>query len=284
MVKMGDVWDRTVEFLGDRLGALLGVAILGIFVPLSILNALGGLWATAGMGEQLGLLAVSIALYVAIFWAYLAITATALDPAVASTSWSVAARRLPAGVGVYLILMAGIALLLMPVGALFGLSGIDAAAMQRGEAVAPAAPAMFWAGFLVLLVVLVALLVVSARLVPLTGVIVAERRGAGAIARAWTLTRGATWRLIGVLLLYLVVMQVAVLAAQTVFGSILRLFAGGEGAMSVAAIVTGIIVAAVQSGFSLLGAAFAAKLYQAIVRRAEAPAVAVTAAPGPWLA
>lgn len=267
MVRMGDVWDRTVEFLGDHLGTLLGIAILGIFAPLSILNAIGALWAMSGGVGRAALAAVFVALYVVIFWAYLAITAVALDPAGAPRAWALAARRLPAGIGVYLIMAIAVFLLTMPIGLLFALSGIDMAAMQAGVAVTPAAPGMFWAAIGYGLIFLVLLLFIAARLMPLTGVILAERRGAGAIARAWRLTRGLTWRLVGTFLLYVVVMQVAVMAVQTVFGSILRLFASGDGALNVATIVTGIVVAAVQSAFSLLAAAFAAKLYQTVMRR-----------------
>ena len=36
MVNMGNVWDRTTEFLGENLGAILPLAAIAIFVPQSI--------------------------------------------------------------------------------------------------------------------------------------------------------------------------------------------------------------------------------------------------------
>jgi len=274
MVRMGQVWDRTVEFLGDRLGVLLPVAIGGIFVPTSVLNAFGAVWATAGPGTRGVLTIVTLLLYLAIFWAYLTITAIALDPAARTLHWGAAGRRLPAGVGAYLLLLLGVVVLSMPIGILAVLSGIDVAALGAGVATAPTSRGLLWATMLYALAFGIAILAVGARLLPLTGVVYAERRGAGAIARCWRLTRGLTWRLVGVLVLYIVVLQVAALAAQTVFGSILRLFAGRPGSLDVATIVTGIVVAGVQTGFSLLGAAFAAKLYEATVRREGVAATA----------
>lgn len=273
---MGDVWDRTVERLGEQLGVLLPVAILGIFVPLSVLNALGALWAVAGMGTKLALTLAFVALYLLVFWAYLAITAVMIDPRRGASAWSAVVRRLPAGIGVYLLLGVIGFVLTMPIGMLAALAGIDMSAMQRGVAVAPSSPALVWVAVAYFLAFLVVVLFATARLMPLTAVIVAERRGAGAIARAWRLTRGLSWRLIGVMLLYVIVLQVSTLAAQTVFGSVLRIFAGGRGPLDVATIVTGIVVAAVQTGFGLLGAAFAAQLYVSVVRtEASAPPINV---------
>jgi len=119
------------------------------------------------------------------------------------------------------------------------------------------------------LVELAVVLFVLARLLPLTGVIVAERRGLGAYARAFRLTRGMTWKLLGVILLYAVVAWVSSLAATTVFGSILRLVAPGEGSVTVAGVLTAIAAAAVQAVFTVLAAAFCAKLYVALVRATE---------------
>ena len=40
MVNMGNVWDRTTEFLSDNLGAVVPIALLTIFVPQSISGAI----------------------------------------------------------------------------------------------------------------------------------------------------------------------------------------------------------------------------------------------------
>ena len=36
MVVIGSVWDRTVEFISDNLSAVVPIALMGIFAPLSI--------------------------------------------------------------------------------------------------------------------------------------------------------------------------------------------------------------------------------------------------------
>src|SRR3546814_9103815 len=55
-----------------------------------------------------------------------------------------------------------------------------------------------------------------ARLLPLNSVVVAERRGVGAIRRAFGLTRGLALRIVGVVILFFVVWGVSAMAATTV--------------------------------------------------------------------
>lgn len=265
MVKMGDVWDRTVDFLGDNVGALLPIVVLAIFVPTSISGSLEGLRASAGPGLSLGLAILSLAFGIVAIWAQLAITALAIDPAIGRGAGRAATARLLPAIGVFILVGLLFALAAVPLVAVLVTSHIDFAAMSGGQMAAPAlSPGMGLTLFLLILVTLAAMLWLAARLMPLTAVILAERRGAGAIGRAFALTRGLTWRLIGVMILYAVVALVAVMAAQTVFGSILRLVAGGEGDVTVASVITAVVVAAVQAGFTTLAAAFAAKLYVAV--------------------
>ena len=77
MVNMGNVWDRTTEFLGENLGAIVPVALLAIFVPQSISGAirLAGSGIDQGIGQG-----VTLALLLPVVWGQLAITALALDP------------------------------------------------------------------------------------------------------------------------------------------------------------------------------------------------------------
>jgi len=76
---------------------------------------------------------------------------------------------------------------------------------------------------------------------------------------------GLLGAIIGVMILYFIVSWVAVTAARLVFGSIFRLVAGGGGAMSLSAVLTSVIVAAIQTVFGILVATFIAKLYQALI-------------------
>jgi hypothetical protein len=156
-------------------------------------------------------------------------------------------------------------------------SGVDLSQMRAGSALRPfaAAPGVgLWLG-LTLTAVMIGFLLLIVRLAPLSGLILSERRGAGAIPRAFRLTRGLTWKLVGVVILYAIVSIVAQWAAQGVFGSVLALIAGGEGPVTLAGVLTGAIVAAVQTAFTVLAAAFTAKLYLACVAR-EKTAIGAT--------
>jgi len=55
------------------------------------------------------------------------------------------------------------------------------------------------------------------------------------------------------------------LATQLVFGSIFRLVAGQSDGLSLSNILTSVMVAAVQAGFTVIVPVFSAKLYQALV-------------------
>src|SRR3546814_20166423 len=77
-----------------------------------------------------------------------------------------------------------------------------------------------------------------ARLLPLNSVVVAERRGVGAIRRAFGLTRGLALRIVGVVILFFVVWGVSAMAATPVLGSIFKLAFGGEDAHTLATVLT----------------------------------------------
>ena len=280
MVKMDYVWDRTVEFLGENLSAVLPFAVLGIFLPTSIMNALNPLWSAAGQAEKLGLAVVTLRLVLVMLWGSLAISALVVDPAHRSSAGSTATRRLPAMIGAYALIVLVIAALAIPITIVAAVAGVDMAAVQAGQPMTIASPGAGWGLALYGLLFVAVLLVGSARLLPLSVVVVAERRGAGAITQAWRLTRGMTWRLIGVTILYYAVSTVAGLAMRTVFGSVLRLFGNGDGPITLASVLTGVAVAAVSAGFTTLAAVFAAKLYVAITQTpAPVPSYQSTAKP-----
>ena len=109
-----------------------------------------------------------------------------------------------------------------------------------------------------------ALIWFSARLALVIPTMVMERRGLGVFVRSFKLTRPIQWKILGVLILYVIVLFVSYLAAKLVFGSIFGLIAGGDGAVTVATVLTSILVSVVLTGFSVLATAFTAKLYLAV--------------------
>jgi ABC-type spermidine/putrescine transport system permease subunit II len=66
------------------------------------------------------------------------------------------------------------------------------------------------------------------------------------------------------MLLYIIVSFVSQKAAQFVFGTVFGLVFGSDGTVSLSAVLTSILVAVVASAFSVLAAAFTAKLYRAL--------------------
>lgn len=263
-VTMGNVWDRATEFLSDTSSAVARIALLGIFLPTAVSTIIAPLGAQSTGAGPLAMVAVpliSLVLNLVALWGQLAIAALAIDPpAGRQAAIGLATQRVLPMIGVSLLLLLGFTLLVLPIPIVLAAAGYDLVAAMSGVQVeVPMAAASVVA--LYVLVLIPVLLFIAARMALLTPVVVAERLGIGAIRRSFDLTRGLVWKIIGVLLLYGIVVGVASLAANTVFGSILQLIAGGEGAISVATVVTALIVSAVQTGFVVLAAAFVAKLY-----------------------
>jgi hypothetical protein len=268
MVKMSTVWDRTAEFLSDNIGAIVPIALIAFFVPASISGNFDAVFLTATPGVILALRLVQLAFAILSVWGSLVITAMALERAGGEPATTTARRRLLPALAVSVALGILMMALTLPAPLFLAANGYDLTAIARGEmvAISPAAAGFIWIYFLVLLI---ALGWVGARLIVTTPVIVREQRMFSAIPQSWRLTRGSTWRIIGVLILFVVVATVSALAANTVFGSIFALVAGGgEGGISLAGVLTSIVTAAVQTAFLVLLPAFTAKLYLALSAQA----------------
>ncbi|MEN2788750.1 hypothetical protein ABC974_03860 [Sphingomonas oligophenolica] len=266
---MGTVWDRATEFLSDNLSAILPLALLAIFVPVSISQSLGPLTkmgGSAAMGFQL----VSFVLSIVSLWGQLAIMALALDAAGGRASATAAAnRRLLPVIGISLVLLIGVFVLMLPFGIALALSGFDfQAAVAGGKAELPPGVNAFLGLYLLIFACLLAWL--AARLLLVTPTVIMERRGLGAIGRSFKLTRPVQWKIIGVILLYLIIWSVSVLAAKFVFGAVFGMIAGGDGPVTLGSVLASILESVVLTAFAVLAAAFTAKLYLAVRDAREA--------------
>lgn len=263
---MSGVWDRTAEFLSDNLSALLPIALILIFVPTSIEGSLAGL-AQDRSALAVGVQLVGVALAIVTLLGQLSIMALAMDPARGRDAWRTGLARLPQAVLVLIVVLLILALLALPVVLVLAGFGYDFSARMAGQ-MPEVPPAAIGIIALYCLMLLPIGLWISARLALVSPTIVAEGIGIGALGRSIELTRGNALAIIGVILLYAIVSIVAVLAAQTVFGSIFVLIAGNEGGgMSIAAVLTSIVVATVQTAFTVIAAAFLAQLYRALAAR-----------------
>ncbi|KQN24159.1 hypothetical protein ASF00_14960 [Sphingomonas sp. Leaf34] len=273
MVKMGTVWDRTVEVLNGRTGMIAPIALVGMLLPSVVRDGFVA-YATPGtISFALVGVILAIGTLAALLWAQLAIVAIATDPATdaASARRQAGARLLPA-LGVTALLTVLALLLAVPPVIVLIQSGFDVSAAASGSSVQMTPPSAGAAGFtgLYALAYLVAALWIGARLVLLNPVILNERRGIGAIRRSVQLTRGLTWRIIGVLILFAIVMLVSTWAAQSVTGVIFRLALGADGIVT-ATFLSGIAATIVTTAFTVLAAVFTAQLYVAVREKHAVP-------------
>ena len=269
-VNISAVWDRATEFLGDNIAVLLPIALPFIYLPQlaqGIVQPLAKLPNLAWIAQLIGFVAILITI-----WGQLQILVLAIDPdRRVSDARSTATARVAVVVGVSILLVVALMLLAAPIGIALSVAGFDwQAAMAANAAGTRIVPPPGMTAGIALFILLYTLLMVaviiwaSARLVLVNAAIAVERRGIGAIARSFALTRGNALALIGLLILYSVVSFVATLAAQTVVGAVLGLLIGGTGPVTIATVLTAAVVAAVATTFALLFSAFVGKFYAAV--------------------
>lgn len=255
-VKIGTVWDRTTEVIGGRGNMLAWIAAIGIFVP-SVVQAAFRDFALPGAAivSTLGTLVT--------LWAQLAIVAASSDPATTrSSAQQIATARFLPAIGVLALVVVVAFVLAVPGIGLLAASGFDFAAAQANRPQAAIDVGKAAGSGLYFFVFGLFMIWAGARLSVLYPVIVNERRGLGAIARSFRLTRGLTWKIIGVLILYAIVFLVALMAATSITGLVFRLILGANQA-ALALFLAGIAGAAVTTIFAVLQAVFTAQLYLA---------------------
>ncbi len=277
-VNVSAVWDRSTEFLGDNIATVMAIALPFIYLPQLVQSALQPLTTSPTIGWIVQL--VILAMVIFGLWGQLQLLALALDPArPAAQARETATARLISVIIVSFCLLLGVLVLLIPVLVALVAAGLDYDAVVRASTTGatvpvPAGLTASLALFILFycLALLVVMLWVGVRLLLVNAVIVEERRMLGAIARSIAMTRGHTFVLIGLTLLYGIVSFVAVAAAQSVFGFVIGLILGGEGPVTVATVLTAVVVAGVATAFVLLITSFVAHFYRAVRAQESADA------------
>ncbi|MBS0479259.1 MAG: hypothetical protein JSR79_08170 [Proteobacteria bacterium] len=270
---MGNVWDRTTEFLSANGRALSPIVLAALLAPNSVNALVGGAGpeTSAVMVQLVTLACVLIAL-----WGQLAVVALALDPAgVRPRATAAATGRFGRAVAAMLVLLVIFALLAAPVIGTMAANGVDLSALRTGgltRANLTGGVALFVSLYSIALVV--AVLFVTVRLALLYPVIVAEGGVVAAIRRAWALSRGMVWKMIGVWLLFVIVYLVAAAAITSAVGVALGLLTDMQNPFSAGRIVIAILSGAVTTAFTLIVAAFSAKLYLAALAAREGASAA----------
>lgn len=270
MVRMSGVWDRASDVIAGRRGILASIALLFVWLPGLVRAAArlavngAGPAAAAPMPGSFWLVSI-LGLAVLVLGAIgnLALVAVASDPSVGrGEALRIALNRLGAYVGIMLLVITAFVVLAVPL-VIAVLSAYPSLAALQAGAVPQVSAGLGLFVLVYSLVLAVFFLWVEARLlVVLVPVIVNERLGLRSVARAFALTRGLTWRIVGVLLLFLVVFVVALLAAQGVVGVTLRLLLGYDH-LALALFLTAAIVSMVSCAFSVVISVFSAQLYVA---------------------
>jgi MFS family permease len=264
-VRMSRVWDDSTAFMGAHGAALAPIVLAGLVIP-SIGSGLASASAETDSSGFSGLLNLIFTL--ATLWGAAAITALAVEP---SANWREAmaqgARRLLPLIGISIALVVGAMLFVLPLFALLVGAGLDAERMMAtndATVLRSIDPARLLPVFLYMLALFPLFLWLTARLSIVTAVVVAERNGLGAIARAWRLTRGHALRIIGVMLLYGVLAFVALLAVGGAAGAIGYLIGGNEPGLGVGAVIVVLASAVLSVVLALVQSVFLARLYVAL--------------------
>lgn len=262
MISIGTIWDRTTDVLAGRAGILATVAVALLFLPAVVQPLLaGGLESGGGASILRSLLTIVVS--VLTIWGTLALTAVASDPAVTrDRAFAVGLARLGAAFGALVMVVAVAIIAAVPGIALLATANFDWARAQQGLDQPQLDAARAGWALLYFVAYLLFWLWASARLVPLLPIVVNERLGLGAFRRSLALTRGATLKLVGVILLYAIVLSVAVLAASSIVGLVFRLILGSE-ALGTVAFLAGLAVAAITALFSVVQSVFGAQFYLA---------------------
>lgn len=263
MVRIGDVWDRTVDVLRGRAGILTGIVLLTLVLPGIVAGALGTIVPVSDP-FVVAVPLIRFGALVLLVLGVLAMTAVASDPAVdRAQGLRIAGRRLLPALGVLTALVLAAIALFIPAAALFRLSGATLSGAGTPDMSHAVPGYAAGAGLLVLLAGLFGLWL-SARIVPLFGIVVNERRGFGALRRSLTLTKGSTLKLIGVLILYFIVTTVVMLAATSVVGVVARLALGSDAPGGVAFVVA-VVRTLISAGATMVQSVFYARFYVAAV-------------------
>lgn len=274
MIRMGTIWDRTVEVLSGRTAILTSLAALYFFLPnvvssaVTIFSVPEGAPGPEPTWRLIGM-AVSLAVLLLLIFGMLAITAVASDPEVnQARATAIAGRRIGAALLVVVVIMAAVAIVFLPAGVLFATSGMTMTASGQPD-MANADGGRIGMAFLLGAIGLIVGLWISARLVPLFPVVVNEGVALSAFRRSFTLTRGSTARLVGVIILYAIVTVVVLMAATMVTGAVAGLILGPQS--RVAGFIVALVSAALTAGVTVVQAVFYARFYVAATQREGAP-------------
>jgi hypothetical protein len=246
-------WDETRAHLASDGKLFTTVALAMIALPSTVSTVVNP---NSGMSESTGSLGSGLVVLVMSLIALvgqLALVRLAIGPSVSvGGAISHAAGRALPYIGSVLLLLIGLFLLAVPVGAVLTAMGVSF------EDPGPL-PAGAW---LVALLFIAVLLYVAARMLMTSSVASAESAGPIKILRrSWELTRGHALRLLAFLLLFLVAVLVVVSAVAVMVGLLARTLFGDPEPFSAAALLVGLVQGLLSAAATTIFAVMLARMY-----------------------
>jgi hypothetical protein len=241
-LSIGKAWEESLAFIKREGSLLFPVALLFLSVPMAVLQLMiPPDYMQMAPGQTLASLpplpgTVKVAMIVAgivMLIGSLAVYALALRPGISvAEAIRLAIGRLPVVLGASLLV--GVALMFVLFGAAM-IGGLLSVVTGKGGGVVLAAVAM-----------LAAMLYVSARMLPLSALVIDRRPGVvAALRETLSLTRGQAGRLAAFILVSLILILVVQIAVQSVFGIVGTLLLGQEGGRSISNIAVALAAGAV---------------------------------------
>ncbi|WP_066481089.1 glycerophosphoryl diester phosphodiesterase membrane domain-containing protein [Sphingomonas sp. CCH13-B11] len=268
MVNMDAVWDRSMEFVSDNLGAVLAIVIPFIFIPQAIGAVMEKPATDAEAVAAIVFAVIGVIAALAGVVGQTMLTALVLDPdAGATAARARGLRRFLPIIGVSLVLAAAMLLLFVPIVLILAAYGFNMVAASTGAAQPELPPvAAAWSALYVI-VLMPVFFFLAARLILVMPALVDAPIGLGAIRRSWSLTRGMTLKIIGVIILFAIVAIFLTLGVSAGLGALLKIVAGGDGVLTVADVLIALVAALVATGLAVVQTVFVARLYVAAVAR-----------------
>jgi hypothetical protein len=260
-LSISKAWDET-KTIATRDGKLIGTVALALIVfPVTVLGAIvpGGLAAAVLMiaeTNSLRLPGFLLVILLMMLTGQLAVTRLAIGPSVSvGAAITSAANRLLSYVTIALI--AGAVLFVVLVVAAVLMAAIVAPGLSQEEIARSPAVAI------VVVVIVAVYFFLLVRVVGIAGAITtAERLGPiRTISRAWSLTSGHSWPLLGFLIVFMLGTGIAVFAVTVVVASITQLFLGKIETMSASALVSALVSGLASGIVSALLAVMLARIY-----------------------
>ena len=255
-------WEESQRVLAHdgRLLASVGLAL--VLLPQVIESVIAPAPGLSGEGPPPWVPLLSLIVAIAGLVGQIAIIRLALGPTTSvGDAISHGIRRLLAGFGA--LLLFGLPLLFLIAGLFAALAGPAAVAAMKNGTIDPSA------GRIVLLLVILILLI-SARFQLIMPVTTAERGGPiHILRRSWELGRGHYLRLLGFLGAIIIAAAIVFLAAQFLGGILARSFFGDAKPLRLAALIIALCSGVVQTFFVVIVSTLLARIYAQLASRGD---------------